>query len=143
MKGLWRQRRPTTYLLMLSALLAASACTGQDGGVLDDIEATSCASFFGGVAPGAPEIVEPGVTVWVGAGPGRLTACFYRDKERAEEARAITWESLDPTIATVSPSTGPETLVTGLRLGVTRVRAVITGVEAFAGVVVCEANTCP
>jgi hypothetical protein len=120
--------------------LGAAACENE---VLSDVEATSCGSFYYVPAPSSPTVIPARVQVTAGGGGNPLRACFYRDKEREAEAQAIAWTSLDPSIATVSPATGPETLVRGVRFGMTTVRAVITGVPVDATVVVCEGGRCP
>jgi hypothetical protein len=85
----------------------------------EDCDVTSCASCPGYNAwyealpvppPDKPKILQDYTTVVVGGGGG-LGVCFFRDEERAAEAQAITWTSLDPAIATVSPNTGPKTIM--------------------------------
>ncbi len=121
--------------------LASSRCQAP----FDLREHTSCGSFLGGVpAEGSPEVIPDGVTVFSGGQKGVLVACFYGDEVRDAERQAIRWSSDDPTLATVDPATGPRTVVSGHGFGVTRVRAVITGVPVPVVVVVCdESGACP
>lgn len=129
--------------LVLAVSVAASACTLPTVDSMDDLEATSCASWLVGVAPNDPTILPVQLTVREGGG-GTLGTCFYRDRVRPQDAQAITWESMDPSIATVNPTRGPETYVTGQHFGVTHVKAVITGIDTFALIVVCDSTwTCP
>jgi Bacterial Ig-like domain (group 2) len=140
-----RRRRPRApFLCALVACAHAATCATNPS--VPDNKATSCgsANLAGGVAvdPRLAVINEGGVTVSVGRSEKR-TACFYRDLERPADRRAITWSSLDPSIASVSPSSGPETTVTGVAFGKTKIRALITGVPVETFAVVCEAGQCP
>jgi hypothetical protein len=140
--GLRASRTRAAACLLLAAARAGS-CAAKPS--VSDSKATSCGSsnLAGvGVDPRLAVINEGGVTISVGRSE-KLSACFYRDLERPAERQAITWSSLDASIASVAPSTGPETTVTGLRFGKTRIRALITGVQAEAFAVVCEAGACP
>ncbi len=86
--------------------------------------------------PNKPEIVPLSpVALFVGDSDVP-TACLFRDEERPAEALVITWTSENPAVATVSPATGPRTVVRGLTLGVTRVRAMVARFPAEATVVV-------
>lgn len=131
-------------MLALVVCLVASACESPTEDRLDDLEATSCASVFGGVGPNEVRIIPLGTTIAVGNEGTRLTVCFYRDKVRPQDAQATTWETHDPSIATASPTRGPETYVKGHRFGVTRVTATVAGIEGHDTVVVCDTNwSCP
>jgi hypothetical protein len=64
---------------------------------------------------------------WVTVGLSTcLQACFQGDQQR-KNANAVTWTSLDPTIAEVSSAVGLDTYVTGKRVGSTVIRATIKG----------------
>lgn len=135
--------------LGLFAAVLVACGKGDIAKPLEDCAVTSCSACTPFTplpipAPDKPQINEHAATLAIG-GAARLTVCFYRDKERTAEAQAITWTSLDPAIATVSPTTGPTTLVTGVGFGRTAVRAVITGIPVDARITVCQPGllVCP
>jgi Flp pilus assembly secretin CpaC len=73
-----------------------------------------------------------------------LSVCFYRDLERPAERAAISWSVADPSVARVTPMTGPRVTVTGLAFGKTKVRALVTGVTVEVPAIVCDASgACP
>jgi hypothetical protein len=117
-------RMPSPLAGVLVACLQAGACVTKPS--VTDNKATSCGSsnLAGGVAvdPRLAVVNEGGVTPSVGRSE-KLTACFYRDLERPSERQAITWFSLDTSIPTVAPSMGPDTMVTAVRFGKTKIRA--------------------
>jgi hypothetical protein len=142
---------PLLALLVAVAGSAGTACLTSPSKKSDG-ELTSCGGSgvvgqggsSGGVAPDFRSItgVGGGVTLSVGR-TAQLTTCFYRDLDRPQERAAIVWSVSDPTLASVSPSTGPSTTVTGLAYGKTRIRALITGVTVENFVVICDATGCP
>jgi Big-like domain-containing protein len=140
-----RRCRPLVLLLSVFIACAHAGSCGTSPSVPDH-EATSCgsANLAGGlqVDPRLAVINEGGVTVSVG-GSEKRSACFYRDLRRPSDRQAITWSSLDPSVASVSPSTGPETTVAGVSFGKTKIRALITGMSVEVFAVVCEAGRCP
>lgn len=90
--------------------------------------------------PDRPYIYPNRALIWLDGitQTARLDACFYRDLARPKEQAAVTWMSLDPSIATVEPARGPTTVVKGHRAGRTVVVAVITGIRDEAPVTVCN-----
>lgn len=144
MNGRDRRCQPLGPLICVLLAGAQAACPTTPS--IPDNKATSCgsANLAGGVAvdPRLAVINEGGVTLSVGRSEKRA-ACFYRDLQHPSERQAITWSSLDPSIASVSPSMGPETTVTGVSFGKTKIRALITGVPVEVFAVVCEDGRCP
>lgn len=137
--------RPGTVVALATCLLLGS--TGCNS-VYPDLEGSSC---FTGVFrrppdPGRPYIYPEFALIYLDGitATYKLSACFYRDLSQPAERAAVTWASLDPTIATVDPARGPETVVKGHRLGRTRVVAVITGIRCEVSVTVCNSPAdCP
>ncbi len=111
-----------------------------------DGQVTSCGStgIVGQVNPQLRSI--GGVAGGVALSPGRtatITACFYRDLERANERAAVSWSVSEPGVVGLSPTTGPSTNVTALAVGQTSIRALITGVTVEISAVVCPTGGCP
>src|SRR6266849_396818 len=107
-----RRRFRSVAPLFLACCQAASCMTGASG---RDDNATSCAPSFGfGVDPNLATVIPTFVTVSVGlvtvsvGQSAQIDACFYRDRQRPGDRQAITWTTLDTSIATVSPATGPQ-----------------------------------
>lgn len=131
---------------MWTTLVGASGCpTGLSD---DDRESNSCFDGFLGSPPDPrnPYAFPHSVLIFLDVGDrsDTLEACFYRDLARPEERAAVTWLSLDPSIATVEPARGPTTVVTGHRFGRTTVVAVITGIRDEVPVSVCNRlGDCP
>lgn len=131
----------------LVALAAATwlALVGAGCHTPFDFASSSC---FGGILnqpPGPGEAyIDPNFALIFLDGLTRtdtLTACFLGGP--ADRA-AVTWSSLDPSIATVEPATGPETTVTGHRFGRTRVIAVMRGLRREVSAIVCNRpGDCP
>lgn len=137
-------RPGSVVALACCVLLGPTACRS----VYPDSEGSSC---VGGVLarppdPGRPYIYPEFALIYLDGitATYKLSACFYRDLSQPAERAAVTWASLDPTIATVDPARGPETVVKGHRLGRTRVVAVITGIRREVPVTVCNSpGDCP
>jgi hypothetical protein len=144
MKGLGSAARSGGLRAALGLTLAGmSGCFGPS----DDHEANSCSDLFGFYpAPGGASIHPSSALVYLDGitQTARLGACFYRDLARPADRAAVTWISLDPSIATVDPARGPTTVVKGHRAGRTVVVAVITGLRREAAVTVCNTvRDCP
>src|SRR6266849_5497638 len=93
-----RRRFRSVAPLFLACCQAASCMTGASG---RDDNATSCAPSFGfGVDPNLATVIPTFVTVSVGQS-AQIDACFYRDRQRPGDRQAITWTTLDTSIATV------------------------------------------
>lgn len=124
-------------------LASVSGCFGPS----DDHETNSCSDLFGFYpAPGGAYIHPNSALIWLDVEDRSrsLQACFYRDLARPADRAAVTWMSLDPSIATVDPARGPTTVVKGHRAGRTVVVAVITGLRREAAVTVCNTvRDCP
>lgn len=129
------------------ALLATNtfSCVGPSGLFEGSEEArnTSCSSF--GFHDPTPRIV-PGFAVGIPGvgGTYELGVCFGGDLKDPKGVAAVQWIAMDPSVATVSPTTGGTTTVRGVSVGRTVVRAVIKGVIDEVPIVVCQsASSCP
>jgi len=135
-----RWRSAVTRWALLVTLASSLGCETP----VDLASQTSCGSYWSTPPEGQPTVLPPLVTVQVGSISKELAACFYGDEARHEERAAIRWTIDDPAIASLSPTGGPRTEVTGLRFGSTTARALITGVSVPADIVVCELERgCP
>lgn len=138
-----RSVKPVALAAAIWLALVGAACPNRI-----DSASSSC---FGGILnkppdPGSPYIDPNSALIFLDdITPVRtLRACFHGDLAQPGERAAVAWASLDPSIASVEPTTGPETTVTGLRFGRTRVVAVITGLRREVPVTVCNTpRDCP
>lgn len=138
-----RSVKPVALAAAIWLALVGAACPNRI-----DSASTSC---FGGILNQPPDpgeaYIDPNLVLIFLDGTTHtwtLRACFHGDLGRPAERAAVTWSSSDTSIATVEPATGPETTVTGLRFGRTRVVAVITGLRREVPVTVCNSpRDCP
>lgn len=108
---------------LVATVLVALACGGDSGSTEVPV-------------PVADVVIAP-ANITVGQGAALTVAATPRVAEgRPVTGRPITWSSSQPSIATVSPTTGPSTTVTGVSPGITEIRATVEGVVGAATVVV-------
>lgn len=134
---------PCVSALMVA--VAANACASPSPYVPGRNPTTSCATNVEDGNPDPTAEINPLASNSVSVGQTvTLTACFRGDLKDPAGVAAIQWMSLDPAIATVSPSMGQLTNVRGISFGVTRVRAVIKGSPFEVEIRVCQnAQVCP
>ena len=108
-----------------------------------DYRSASCSSIdYHNPAPHIIPTSGPGIP-GVG-GSFDYVACFGGDLKDPQGVAAIQWSSRDPSIATVSPTTGGRTTVRGLSVGRTVVQALIKGTTVEGPVIVCQSSSsCP
>ncbi len=127
--------------------------TTATGGTLVDANATVQASCEGQSASltitvprvSIVSIQPPSLTLSAG-GSGQITATPKSSSTKALPSRTVTWRVANSTIASISPSLGPTTTVTGIASGDTTVTASSEGVQSPGArihvLTYCQTNVC-